>query len=138
MSSSRTSSLNAAVAAALDQGFRVRLRGRNPAGCSAYSSWVVKLTGTLPATPTTFGASMSGLNAQIYWNDLDAGELEYRVERREHDGVSWSPYTFVASVGPDVTTYQDTPATGVTLQYRVRACNNVGCAAPKSGPAFNR
>ncbi|HEX7898569.1 MAG TPA: LamG-like jellyroll fold domain-containing protein [Planctomycetota bacterium] len=66
--------------------------------------------GSLIAVPDTSG------RIQLFWSDLSASELGYRVERSP-DGVS---FVEIAVLGPDAETYVDSRPPGTSF-YRVRA-----------------
>jgi probable HAF family extracellular repeat protein len=79
---------------------------------------------TAPSLLTIAGASASRVS--LAWTDNSSNETAFAIWRRS----GADPFTRIAVVAPDVTTYSDptvSPATSYT--YRVRATNNVGASA---------
>jgi hypothetical protein len=118
--------------------FRYRVSACNEAGCSA---WAVSDTISTPAPSIPVAPSyvqpyvVSATELVLWWGDASDNEDDFRVQRRQLvDGV-WSAFSTVASPGADQTSWNDT---GVVperrYEYRVRACNALGCSAWVTGP----
>jgi Rieske Fe-S protein len=106
-----------------------RIRACNHVGCSAYSNQATATTDDVPpAAPSALTATATGSSTvHLTWTDRSNNETEFRVERKEGSGGSWSQ---IGTKGSNSTSYDDTglsPLTGYF--YRVRACNSVGCSA---------
>jgi hypothetical protein len=82
---------------------------------------------TAPAAPTNLTATGGGTDQlNLTWANNSLNETGFNIQRST-DGTN---YTQVASVGPNVTTYNDTGLTpGVTYYYRVDAYNAGGTSA---------
>ncbi len=85
----------------------------------------------IPSPPTTppqdpsnlVATSPVGSEVQLSWNDNSNNEAEFDIERST-DGTNW---TQIATVGVNVTTYNDTTVQALTEYfYRVRASNSIG------------
>lgn len=67
----------------------------------------------------------------LNWRDNASAELKFEIERAEQVGrgksQSTGPWTKIAEVGADTTTFTDTPQRG-RYQYRVRAVNDNGAS----------
>ena len=96
-----------------------------------------------PAQPTNvLAAPVSNIEVQVTWTDNASNEDEFRIEREGAaggvsgtDGGPSMVFTQVGSVGPNVTTFQDTGLEpGTAYSYRVRACNENGCSDPVADP----
>jgi subtilisin family serine protease len=73
-----------------------------------------------PTDLTTSSNSSSGVS--LTWTDNATGEDGYNVERETGSG----PFTVLATLGPDSTSFTDTTAsTGTTYTYRVTAFNSI-------------
>jgi predicted phage tail protein len=60
----------------------------------------------------------------VSWQDASSDETGFRVQRSADGSTNW---TLVATLGANVTSYQDTGLTaGTTYYYRVRAYNAAG------------
>lgn len=81
---------------------------------------------TPPNTPTGLSASADGSDQiDLSWNDAGGNETQFRLERR----VGGGPWSQIATPSANTTTYSNTGlSSGVTYQYRVRACNDAGCS----------
>ena len=61
---------------------------------------------------------------ELAWTDESDNEAEFHLEREVDEG-GWSP---LDTLGADTTTFADTELTpATTYNYRIRACNDVGC-----------
>lgn len=77
-----------------------------------------------PVAPSSLIATSGSGAVGLSWTDLASNETGFRIERRTD---SSGPWTFLATVGPNVTTYTDTAvAAGATYLYRVAAFNAAG------------
>lgn len=85
-------------------------------------------TSPLPLAPTSLTATaVSSSQINLSWQDNSVVESGYRIERKTGAAGVWSQ---VASVGSNVTSWQDTGrAAATTYGYRVRAWNAVGTSA---------
>ena len=103
-----------------------RVRAYNPGGNSGYSNEDCEFT--LPDAPisptnlTTTALSQTQIN--LSWTDNSDNEDIFRIERKPGPG---GVYTEIATVGANVTAYQDSGLTANTEYcYRVRAYNTGG------------
>ena len=97
----------------------------------------------VPATPYGLTATAaSGTQVNLSWTDVSANETSFKIERKTGSGGTYSQ---IASVGANVTSYNDTGLTsGTTYFYRMRASNSSGdssysnevSATPTSAPSF--
>src|SRR5882724_9646501 len=97
-----------------------RVCATNTAGDSAYSNEVNGITPLLIPTSLSATAVLSS-QINLTWTDNSSSESGYKIE---HSPVDNLHYTEVGTVGPNVTTYNDTGLSGGTkYYYRVRAYN---------------
>lgn len=76
-----------------------------------------------------YSAWAGTIKATVSWVDNSTNEDGFKVERKVDAGL----YSVLASVGPNVTSYVDSPLTpGSTYCYRIVAFNAVGDAAPSA------
>jgi titin len=119
-----------------------RVRAYNSAGDSGYSNTASATTmADPPAAPSGLSASaVSSTQINLAWIDNSANESGFKIERSLS---ATSGFVQVATVGANVTTYQNTGLTAsTTYYYRVRAYNsagdsgysNVASATTLSGP----
>ena len=107
--------------------YSYRVRAYNTAGSSAYSNTAPATTApTLPAAPTSLTAlAVSPSQINLSWTDNSNNEDGFQIERCQ--GASCSSFVQIVTVGPNVTTYQNTGLTaGTSYSYRVRAINATG------------
>jgi len=112
-----------------------RVRACNEAGgCSAPSSEAAATTLDVPPTPPTgLAATATGPNdVRLSWSDTSGNEERFEVERRgaASGGAPAGPWAAAGTTGANATEYDDgglSPAT--TYEYRLRACNALGCSA---------
>ena len=97
-----------------------RVRAINNGGASAYSATASATAANNVAAPTGINATDGGGVAVVFWTDAAANESGTEILR---SGSAAGPFTQVATVGPDVTSYSDLTATAGTLYYRVRSYN---------------
>jgi hypothetical protein len=77
----------------------------------------------LVATP------VSPTQANLSWTDKSTNEVGFGVLRRKWETSVWSDWTPIAATAANATTYAATGLTaGATYQFRVAACNLVGCS----------
>ncbi len=109
--------------------YYVRATGINEAGTTE-GNVVAFMTGTVPAAPTGFSATL-GLNGgvRLTWIDQSGDETGFEVEREEVPGGQTE--TLTAAAGAELLV--DNAAPSGTLRYRIRSCNAVGCS-PWSSP----
>ena len=99
-----------------------RVRAYNSAGNSNYSN---ESNGTTPMNaPTSLTATAaSSTQINLSWQDNSGSESGYRIERKT--GVSGT-YSEIATVGTNVSTYNNTGLTeNTTYYYRVRGYNSL-------------
>ena len=102
-----------------------RVRAYNSTQFSAYSNVVSVSAADLlnlgPAKPTDLQAdSVNWFSAQLSWTDNSSSEAGYRIERKR-EGES---YASIASVGPNITSFQDSSLfSSTSYYYRVKAYN---------------
>lgn len=93
-------------------------------------------TASVPAVPTSLAGQFTG-GVLLTWLDNSSTETRFEIER---ELVQGSPgftsgadgplraFQPVATVGADVTQFEDTSPPAGELRYRVRACNDGGCS----------
>lgn len=114
-----------------------RVRAYNSTGNSSYSNDVNATT--YPAAPSSLSANTaSSSQINLSWMDNSSGESGFSIERKTGSGATQSQsetvratsegtYTQIATVGANVTTYNDTGlSAGTTYYYRVCAYNSTG------------
>jgi hypothetical protein len=115
---------DAGLASATTYYYRVRAnnRGGNSAGSNTANATT---TGVPPNAPTGASATAQSTSAiTVSWQDASSDETGFRVQRSADGSTNW---TLVATLGANVTSYQDTGLTaGTTYYYRVRAYNAAG------------
>ncbi len=121
-----TSYQNTGLTASTSYSYRVR--AYNSAGNSNYSNTATATTpsGVIPPTAPTNLAATAASSTQINlsWTDNSANETGFRIERAPGGTTS---FTEIATVGVNVTSYQNTGLTASTsYSYRVRAYNSAG------------
>src|SRR4029450_13584830 len=109
--------------------YQYRVRAYNGGGNSAYSNNSSATTITLPAALSSLTATAaSSTQINLAWTDNSNNEDGFRIERCQ--GAGCSNFTEIATVGPNVVSYQNTGLTAATAyQYRVRAYNAAGHSA---------
>jgi len=114
---------NTSLLAATSYSYRVR--AYNGAGTSAYSN-VATATNFVPTQPTNLTATtVSASQIDLAWTDNATNEDGFRIERCA--GAGCAVFTEIATVGANVTTYQNTGlAFNTSYTYRVRAYNGAG------------
>ena len=86
-----------------------------------------QVVSSAPSRPDDLVADAESATAiRLDWTDTSDNEETFRVERRSS---ILDPYSEVARVDADVTTYTDASlAPATAYAYRIRACNAVGCS----------
>ena len=104
--------------------YSYRIWSQNYSGQSATAATGSFTWGQVPATPSAVQATAVSANVvKLTWGDNSLNESAFYLER-SLDDVNYAP---LASVGPNTTTYFDTPvAPGTYYCYRVRAYNLFG------------
>ncbi|MEW5767698.1 MAG: T9SS type A sorting domain-containing protein [bacterium] len=102
-----------------------RVLAYNAAGESGYSNEANATTLEVPNAPTNLTAvAVSTSRIDLSWTDNSTIELGFYLERKVGAGGT---YTQIATLGINVTTYQDMPlAAQTTYYYRVKAYNAAG------------
>ena len=98
----------------------------NTADATAVSVTVSNAAPVAPAAPTGLtGTVVSITQINLSWTDNATNETGFKIERCQ--GAGCSGFTQIATVGSNVTSYNDTGlAAGASYGYRVRAYNGVG------------
>jgi subtilisin family serine protease len=126
-----TSALNTGLASGGT--YQYRVRACNVAGCSgwAQSGSISTPALTPPLAPGSPALTIvSPTQLRLTWADSSTTETSFSVGRRDYTNGVWSAWTELGTVGANVTTYLNGGLTGGSrYQYRVRACNAVGCSA---------
>jgi subtilisin family serine protease len=117
--------------------YRYQVRARNGAGDSEYSNVAAATTAAppvAPAAPTGLTATAAGqTQINLAWTDNSNNEDRFKIERCT--GAGCSNFAQIATVGPNVTTYDNTGLSpGTSYSYRVLA-NNGGGDSPYSNLA---
>jgi Purple acid Phosphatase, N-terminal domain len=105
------------------------VRAKNNNGASANSNEAIATTPQIPpVAPSGLAASaISASQINLTWADNSTNENNFVVARSASSG---GPYTDVAALGANVTSYNDTGlAGGTTYYYVVRASNTAGSSA---------
>lgn len=105
--------------------YSYRVRAFNSSSNSTYSNIATATitSTTLVSAPTnlTATANTGSTSVALNWVDNATNETGYTVERSNDNGTT---FTNLATLGANVTTYNDTTvSTGNTFSYRVRAFN---------------
>lgn len=89
-------------------------------------------TGPTPAAPTNLSVTtLSNSSLSLSWTDNANNETSYVVQRATSQS---GPYTTVATLGANATSYTDTGlGLSATYYYEVTAVNAAGSSAPASG-----
>ncbi len=106
-----------------------RIRACNDVGCSPFSNQAGATTHQVPPeAPSALGATATGPSTvELAWTDDSNNETQFRVERKEGAGGSWSQ---IGTKGENSSTFDDAGLNPITNYfYRVRACNTAGCSA---------
>ena len=85
-------------------------------------------TVTAPTAPTGLtAATVSSSQVNLTWTDTSNNETNFRIRRRLGSSTTWA---LIATIGPNLNTYQDTGLTaGTTYSYYVTAFNVAGESA---------
>jgi hypothetical protein len=108
----------------------------NAAGGSSPSNVAETTTlaaASVPAAPSSLTATaVSSSQINLSWTDNSSNETSFRIERCT--GATCTAFSQIASVGPNVTTYQNTTGlvAGTTYRYRVIAANGTGPSTPSN------
>ncbi|MBA4149187.1 MAG: fibronectin type III domain-containing protein [Verrucomicrobia bacterium] len=104
------------------------VRASNAGGTSANSAQASATTISLPAAPSGLTATaVRATRIDLAWVDNSGNESGFVISRSTTSG---GPYTDVATVGANVTSYNNTGLTAnTTYFYVVRATNSVGSSA---------
>lgn len=132
LAANTTSKLDSAVYTSY--AYQYRIRACNGYGCSAWSEGAVVSLPLAPG-PLTVDPPSSPVSLTLHWTDRSPDETGFQVGRRTATGpTTWGPYSTIRSVGANATgTTDNTVTSGMTYQYRVRACNASGCSAWRLG-----
>ncbi len=106
-----------------------RVAATNSVGTSSFSNTASATTSdTAPAAPSNASAAtISASQINITWTDNSSNETGFALERA---ASSAGPYTQIAALGANVTSYSNTGLTAsTTYYYRVKANNSVGSSA---------
>jgi hypothetical protein len=111
---------------AADTTYYYRVKAHNSAGNSGYSNTASATTAEVaPTAPSSLAAVAASSSAiDLTWADNSDNESGFKVERSLH---GTSPFTEIASVGANVTSYLASGLEpGTAYGYRVRAYNGAG------------
>lgn len=103
-----------------------RIYSYNTAGNSAFTSVANATTQAgVPTAPTTLvSTAISSSQINLTWADTSSNETGFKVERA---AAVAGPFTLVATLGPNITSYSNTAlSTVTTYYYRVYAYNTGG------------
>lgn len=83
-----------------------------------------------PDAPTDLVATpVSGTQVNLGWADNSTTELGFGILRRQWGTGVWGDWSLIAAAAANATAYGATGLTaGATYQFRVNACNLVGCS----------
>ena len=112
-----------------------RVRAYNASGNSAYSAVASATTlPTPPAAPSNLvGYAVNSSRIDLTWTDNSSNETSFTIARST---VSGGPYTDIATVGANVTSYSNnTGLTASTTYYYVVRANNTGGSSADSAQA---
>lgn len=88
---------------------------------------------TIPNAPSSLTATYTNCpsaEVDLSWSDNSSDEDEFEIEHREEVSGSFGPWSQIATVSANTTSYTHTaPAAGTVNEYRVRACNAAGCSS---------
>ena len=121
--------------------YSYRVQAWNAAGNSEYSNIASANTltpppATLPGAPTALMAATGISSASLKWTDNATNEVGFKLERKVGLNGTW---TEIATIGPNITTYNNTGlTTGTTYSYRVRAYNSAGNSAYSNVVTFTK
>ena len=107
--------------------YAYRVRAVNDIGASDYSNTASATTlEAPPAAPTDLAAVAVGADRiALSWQDHADNEDRFDIER----ATTGQPFALVATVGPNITSYQDEELeAATTYAYRVRAVNSAGAS----------
>jgi hypothetical protein len=109
--------------------YRYRVRAYNGGGNSQYSNEAEATTLAPPPPPVApsglAAAPVSTSQINLAWTDNSTDEDGFRIERCQ--GAGCTAFAEITTVGPNVTTYNNTGlAAGTLYRYRVRAYNGPG------------
>jgi alpha-tubulin suppressor-like RCC1 family protein len=109
--------------------YQYRVRACNAAGCSASIASTPFSAGVAPTAPIDLTATGTGLGTiNLGWTNNFLYTSSFVIQRRRQD-ATWTPYATIASQPSYYWEYSDTGLQAKVHQYRVRACNPVGCSA---------
>lgn len=97
----------------------------------------------IPAMPTTITASAGfspmSPNALITvsWTDASSNETHFQLHRRQKVNNVFGAWSLIASPAANATSYNDANVPQGYYQYRIRACNSLGCSAFKTSSLLN-
>ena len=120
---STTATIAGTFTSSTQYSFRVRAYQASDSQYSAAATLTVT-SGAWPAAPTGLTATaVSGEEIDLSWADT-SNETGYKIERSPDGSTNW---TQIATVGQNVTSYQDTGRSELTsYYYQVRATNSGG------------
>ena len=110
------------------------VRASNSGGSSANSSQATATTlSSPPAAPSGLTASAaSSTSINLSWTDNSSNEANFIVGRSSTNG---GPYTDIATLSANVTSYSDTGLSGGTTYYYVVRASNAGGSSANSAQA---
>jgi uncharacterized protein YjdB len=111
--------------------YQYRVAACNVSSCSGYgtSDSFVAVSVPPPAAPGDLTAAMiNAYTMHIVWGDV-ANETGYELQRREYDGAAWGAWSEPVGRAMNDTHDDQSVASGILYQWRIRACNQGGCSA---------
>mgnify|MGYP001588834260 FL=1 len=93
---------------------------------TATSTTATSTTTIIPAAPGGLTAVQSGNNVLLSWDDNAVNEYEYKIEW--HNLTDWISFGSTSALYGGRGSYTDYSPSARTHQYRVKACNAVGCS----------
>lgn len=124
---------NTGLAAATTYYYRVRSSNANGSSANSNEAADTTFLPLPPAAPTALNATaVSGSQINLAWTDNANNEDEFVISRATASG---GPYTAIATVGANVTSYNNTGLTAATTYYYVVYAQNVGGESDSSNEA---
>src|SRR3989442_4574672 len=111
----------------LGTSYSYQVRAYNAAGTSGYSNVATAIPNDVAAPANLTATGVSSSQVDLAWTDNSDNEDGFRIERCP--GAGCTNFAEIATVGANVTSYQNTVGAAFTYNYRVRAYNVAGTSA---------
>ena len=110
------------------------VRASNAGGSSTNSTQASATTLPLPPLPPSglVATALTSTSIKLTWTDNSSDESGFTIGRSLTSG---GPFTDIATVGANITTYTNTGLNGSTTYYYVVRANNAGGSSPNSTQA---